>query len=124
MPLPSPRNNFFKYRRQGRIVPTHGGVNAGDAFRMRATQGAEASTYAAIIRLTRAAAESRTPLRLALQDYVLYLMLTSLIYSVIYTPGQVVSVLGIAVYLQGLGKPATGPAAAPRLFRRDLLALR
>lgn len=72
----------------------------------------------------RAAAESRTPLRLALQDYVLYLLLTSLIYSVIYTPGQVVSVLGIAVYLQALGRPATRPAAAPRLFRRDLLALR
>lgn len=39
-----------------------GGVNAGPAFRLRATSGAEASTYAAIVRLTRAAAEARPPL--------------------------------------------------------------
>lgn len=39
-----------------------GAVNAGPAFRMRATSDAEASTYAAILRLTRAAAEARPPL--------------------------------------------------------------
>ncbi|MBU8546220.1 MULTISPECIES: heavy metal translocating P-type ATPase [Roseomonadaceae] len=39
-----------------------GAVNAGAAFRMRAGQSAEASTYAAIIRLTRQAAEARAPL--------------------------------------------------------------
>lgn len=38
-----------------------GAVNAGPAFRMRATSDAEASTYAAILRLTRAAAEGRAP---------------------------------------------------------------
>jgi len=39
-----------------------GAGNAGEAFRMRATQDAEASTYAAILRLTREAAQSRAPL--------------------------------------------------------------
>ncbi|WBV42702.1 heavy metal translocating P-type ATPase [Pseudoroseomonas cervicalis] len=39
-----------------------GAVNAGAAFRMRATAAAEASTYAAILRLTRAAAAARPPL--------------------------------------------------------------
>jgi heavy metal translocating P-type ATPase len=39
-----------------------GGVNAGAAFRMRATQDAAASTYAAILRLTQQAAAARAPL--------------------------------------------------------------
>ncbi|WP_456299898.1 P-type ATPase, partial [Falsiroseomonas oryzae] len=39
-----------------------GGVNAGSAFRLRATQPAEASTYAAILRLAQAAAAQRAPL--------------------------------------------------------------
>jgi heavy metal translocating P-type ATPase len=39
-----------------------GAVNAGPAFTLRATAGAEASTYAAIVRLTRAAAAERPPL--------------------------------------------------------------
>jgi heavy metal translocating P-type ATPase len=39
-----------------------GAVNAGPAFTLSATAGAEASTYAAIVRLTRAAAEERPPL--------------------------------------------------------------
>ena len=39
-----------------------GAVNAGPAFTLVATAGAEASTYAAIVRLTRAAAAERPPL--------------------------------------------------------------
>ena len=39
-----------------------GAVNAGGAFRMRATHGAADSTYAAIVRLTREAAAARAPL--------------------------------------------------------------
>jgi heavy metal translocating P-type ATPase len=39
-----------------------GAVNAGVAFRMQATSDAAASTYAAIVRLTRAAAAERPPL--------------------------------------------------------------
>lgn len=47
----------------------------------------------------RAAGAAPTPLRLALQDFVLYLLLVTLIYSVVYTPGQIATVTGIAVYL-------------------------
>ncbi len=39
-----------------------GAVNAGGAFRMRASRDASASTYAAILRLTAQAAEARAPL--------------------------------------------------------------
>jgi heavy metal translocating P-type ATPase len=39
-----------------------GGVNAGEAFRFLARASAEASTYAAIVRLVRAAEEQRAPL--------------------------------------------------------------
>ena len=39
-----------------------GGVNAGGAFRLRAARDAEASTYAAILRLAQAAATARAPL--------------------------------------------------------------
>jgi heavy metal translocating P-type ATPase len=39
-----------------------GGVNAGAAFRMRASRDAAASTYAAIVRLTQQAAAARAPL--------------------------------------------------------------
>jgi heavy metal translocating P-type ATPase len=39
-----------------------GAVNAGPAFTLAATAGSEASTYAAIVRLTRAAAAERPPL--------------------------------------------------------------
>ncbi len=39
-----------------------GGINAGPAFRLRAAREAEASTFAAILRLTRAAAADRAPL--------------------------------------------------------------
>jgi heavy metal translocating P-type ATPase len=48
------------FRRQAAL--RSGGVNAGPAFRMRATQDAAASTYAAILRLTQEAAAARAPL--------------------------------------------------------------
>jgi heavy metal translocating P-type ATPase len=55
-----------------------GAVNAGGAFRMRAEHDAEASTYAAIIRLTRAASETRPPLaRLADRWALGFLVLTA-----------------------------------------------
>lgn len=54
-----------------------GAVNAGGAFRFRATRNAEASSYAAIIRLTRDAAETRPPLaRLADQWALGFVALT------------------------------------------------
>ncbi len=57
-----------------------GAVNAGEAFRLRATHDAEASTYAAILRLTREAAESRAPLvRLADQWALGFVIATGVI---------------------------------------------
>lgn len=57
-----------------------GAMNAGAAFRMRAEQTAEASSYAAIIRLTRAAAETRPPLaRLADQWALGFVALTAVV---------------------------------------------
>lgn len=57
-----------------------GAMNAGGAFRMCAATGAEASTYAAILRLTRAAAQSRPPLaRLADQWALGFVLLTALL---------------------------------------------
>ena len=57
-----------------------GAVNAGAAFRMRAEYDAEASTYAAIIRLTRAASETRPPLaRLADRWALGFLALTAVV---------------------------------------------
>ena len=54
-----------------------GCANAGDAFDLRATTDAEASTYAGILRLVRAAADSRAPMaRLADQWSVGFLLVT------------------------------------------------
>jgi heavy metal translocating P-type ATPase len=54
-----------------------GTSNAGDAFTMRATTDAEASTYAGILRLVRAAQESRAPMaRLADRWSLAFLALT------------------------------------------------
>ncbi|UPY35628.1 heavy metal translocating P-type ATPase [Sediminicoccus sp. KRV36] len=57
-----------------------GAVNAGGAFRLRATHTADASSYAAIIRLTRDAAEARPPLaRLADQWALGFVALTAIV---------------------------------------------
>lgn len=57
-----------------------GAMNAGGAFRMRAEHTAETSSYAAIIRLTRDAAETRPPLaRLADQWALGFVALTALV---------------------------------------------
>jgi len=54
-----------------------GAVNADGAFRMRTSAGAAGSTYAAIIRLTQAAAQSRAPLvRLADRWAIALIILT------------------------------------------------
>nr|WP_305799135.1 heavy metal translocating P-type ATPase [Roseococcus sp. SDR] len=54
-----------------------GCANAGDAFDLRATTDAAASTYAGIVRMVRAAADSRAPMaRLADQWSVGFLLLT------------------------------------------------
>ncbi|MCU0986857.1 MAG: heavy metal translocating P-type ATPase [Acetobacteraceae bacterium] len=78
-----------------------GAVNAGPAFTLTATAGAEASTYAAIVRLTRAAAAERPPLaRLADQWALGFLGLTALLaggaWAVSGDPVRALAVLVVA----------------------------
>ena len=78
-----------------------GAVNAGSAFRMRAEATAEASSYAAIIRLTQNAAENRPPLaRLADQWALGFVALTAAVsggaWFVTGDPVRALSVLVVA----------------------------
>ena len=116
-----------------------GAVNAGGAFRMRASAGAAASTYAAIIRLTQAAAQSRAPLvRLADRWAIAFIILTcclagaawllsgdprrALAVLVVATPCPLILAAPIAL-VAGIGRAARrgivvkGGAALERLAR-------
>lgn len=116
-----------------------GAVNAGGAFRMQATAGAATSTYAAIIRLTQAAAQSRAPLvRLADRWAIAFIILTcclagaawlisgdprrALAVLVVATPCPLILAAPIAL-VAGIGRAARrgivvkGGAALERLAR-------
>ncbi|MBJ7250203.1 MAG: HAD-IC family P-type ATPase, partial [Acetobacteraceae bacterium] len=116
-----------------------GAVNAGGAFRMRASAGAGGSTYAAIIRLTQAASQSRAPLvRLADQWAIAFIILTcclagaawlisgdprrALAVLVVATPCPLILAAPIAL-IAGIGRAARrgivvkGGAALERLAR-------
>jgi heavy metal translocating P-type ATPase len=116
-----------------------GGVNAGGAFRLRASAGAAGSTYAAIIRLTQAASQSRAPLvRLADQWAIAFIILTcclagaawlisgdprrALAVLVVATPCPLILAAPIAL-IAGIGRAARrgivvkGGAALERLAR-------
>ena len=116
-----------------------GAVNAGGAFRMRASAGAAGSTYAAIIRLTQAAAQSRAPLvRLADRWAIAFIILTccvagaawlisgdprrALAVLVVATPCPLILAAPIAL-VAGIGRAARrgivvkGGAALERLAR-------
>jgi len=78
-----------------------GGVNAGGAFRLRATAAAAESTYAGIVRLVRAAEGSRAPLvrvadRFALWFVPLTIALAALAGIVARDPIRAVAVLVVA----------------------------
>ena len=116
-----------------------GAVNAGGAFRMQASAGAAGSTYAAIIRLTQAASQSRAPLvRLADQWAIAFIILTcclagtawlisgdprrALAVLVVATPCPLILAAPIAL-IAGIGRAARrgivvkGGAALERLAR-------
>lgn len=57
-----------------------------------------AATYAVSLRLTFAAAVRDDPFSWALADYALFLIVCSLVYSVVYTPGEIVMVAALAVH--------------------------
>ena len=116
-----------------------GGVNAGGAFRLRASAGAAGSTYAAIIRLTQAAAQSRAPLvRLADRWAIGFILLTALLagaaWAITGDPRRALAVLVVATpcplilaapiaLIAGIGRAARrgivvkGGAALERLAR-------
>ncbi|MCA3414633.1 MAG: heavy metal translocating P-type ATPase [Roseomonas sp.] len=116
-----------------------GAVNAGGAFRMRASAGAAGSTYAAIIRLTQAAAQSRAPLvRLADRWAIGFILLTALLagaaWAITGDPRRALAVLVVATpcplilaapiaLVAGIGRAARrgivvkGGAALERLAR-------
>ncbi|MDW8315245.1 MAG: heavy metal translocating P-type ATPase [Rhodovarius sp.] len=78
-----------------------GAVNAGPAVRMRAEASAEASTYAAILRLVREAAEARAPLtrladRWAVGFLAATLLLAGLAWAVAGDPVRALAVLVVA----------------------------
>ena len=78
-----------------------GGINAGAAFRLRASRDAEASTYAAILRLTQEAAATRAPLaRLADQWAVGFVAFTGVLaggaWAVTGDPVRALAVLVVA----------------------------
>lgn len=72
----------------------------------------------------RATRRTRDPFALALGDYVLYLIVSSAVYSVVFTPGELGVVMALSVYLHRVrtAPPAPGPlsgattgaASAPR----------
>jgi len=60
---------------------------------------------AALLETRRAAKLSPTPMRQALQDFVVYVLATSVVLSLVLTPGQIVTVLAIAVWMQRAASP-------------------
>ncbi len=52
---------------------------------------------------------------LALADYILYMLLTSAVYSLVFTPGELGVVMALAIYLTRARRPA--PSAAPPSHR-------
>ncbi len=78
-----------------------GVVNAGGAFRMRAAATAEASTFAAVIRLVRAAEQERPRLvrladRFALAFFAMTLLLAALAAALAHDPMRALAVLVVA----------------------------
>ncbi|MFG1301227.1 hypothetical protein V5F49_15650 [Xanthobacter sp. V3C-3] len=64
-----------------------------------------------VMRATRGSAD---PFALALGDYVLYLIVSSAVYSVVFTPGELGVVMALSVYLHRCRTVAPAPAPAPR----------
>jgi hypothetical protein len=66
---------------------------------------------------------TRDPFILALSDYVLYLILTSAVYSLVLQPGELGVVLALAVYLSAVGRAAPAvPTVERTVPRRHWLA--
>ncbi|MFS8035878.1 hypothetical protein ACI7BZ_02750 [Xanthobacter sp. AM11] len=71
-----------------------------------------------LVYLHRVARASGDPLSFALADFVLYVLLTSTVYSVVFTPGELGVAMALGVYMDRCRKAATTPAplAVPASF--------
>ncbi|AWJ92897.1 hypothetical protein Sp245p_23975 (plasmid) [Azospirillum baldaniorum] len=65
-----------------------------------------AAFYVAALRSARKAATGDDPMTQALGDYVLFALATSTIYSVVFTPGEVASVMALALYWRNARRQA------------------
>lgn len=74
-----------------------------------------AAFYVAALRTARKSGAGGDPMAQALGDYVLYALATSAVYSVVFTPGEVASVMALALYWHTAGTPAgnQGPNHSP-----------
>ncbi len=75
------------------------------------------------LRATTVWARRDDPLTQALADYVLYLIIVSSIYSVVFTPGELTTVLALGYYLARAGKAYCSEAVQPVSFIPRHIAL-
>ncbi|MCW2238769.1 O-antigen ligase family protein [Azospirillum canadense] len=84
-----------------------------------------AAFYVAAFRTARKAGRDGDPMAQALADYVLYALATSTVYSVVFTPGEVASVMALAVYWRTAGQRADArPHTRPSVQRIPLAVSR
>lgn len=72
-----------------------------------------------VLRATRGMAD---PFVLALSDYILYMLATSAVYSLVFTPGELGVVMALAIYLSR--SRASRPSTAPPAHRISFAAFR
>lgn len=64
----------------------------------------------------RIARDGHDPIVLAMSDYILYLLVTSAVYSLVFTPGEFAVVMALALYLKAeKGRRPSTPAPAHRI---------
>ncbi len=71
-----------------------------------------AAFYVAALRTARKSGTDDDPMTKALGDYVLFALATSTVYSVVFTPGEVASVMALALFWRTAGQTVTGKTAA------------
>lgn len=68
-----------------------------------------------LFRLLREVGSTSDPMILALSDYILYMLATSAVYSLVFTPGELGVVMALAIYLH---RASRQPSVSPRPARR------
>jgi len=76
-----------------------------------------AAFYVAALRTARKSGTGGDPMAQALGDYVLYALATSTVYSVVFTPGEVASVMALALYWRTATRPQSPSRPALSMSR-------